>query len=116
MDQGKHACVDLTGVSPLVGLRDNGFVAGQAALKAESSTVAKHEKACLENQHVFIPFAFDTFGSLAPEAVEFLNRVQRVVNSNLSTFKSRFVFSSIGFAIQKGVAAQLVARLPATCL
>ncbi|GKA07808.1 hypothetical protein Tco_0687032 [Tanacetum coccineum] len=33
---GKHACVDLTGVSPLVGLRDNGFVAGQAALKAES--------------------------------------------------------------------------------
>ncbi|GJS83585.1 phosphoglucan phosphatase DSP4, amyloplastic [Tanacetum coccineum] len=76
---GKHACVDLTGVSPLVGLRDNGFVAGQAALKAESSKVAKHEKACLENQHVFIPFAFNTFGFLAPEAEEFLNRVQRVV-------------------------------------
>ncbi|GKA45595.1 putative exostosin-like protein [Tanacetum coccineum] len=72
---GKHACVDLTGVSPLVGLRDNGFVAGQAALKAESSKVAKHEKACLENQHVFIPFAFDTFGFLAPEAEEFLNKV-----------------------------------------
>ncbi|XP_022040435.1 uncharacterized protein LOC110942984 [Helianthus annuus] len=31
--RGKHACVDLTGVSPLVGLRDNGFVAGQAALR-----------------------------------------------------------------------------------
>nr|GEU44031.1 auxilin-like protein [Tanacetum cinerariifolium] len=30
---------------------ENGFVAGQAALKAESSKVAKHEKACLENQH-----------------------------------------------------------------
>ncbi|GJX95956.1 NADH dehydrogenase [ubiquinone] iron-sulfur protein 2 [Tanacetum coccineum] len=58
---------------------DNGFVAGQAALKAESSKVAKHEKACLENQHVFIPFAFDTFGFLAPKAEEFLNRVQRVV-------------------------------------
>ncbi|MFS7922732.1 hypothetical protein Hanom_Chr03g00252451 [Helianthus anomalus] len=114
--RGKHACVDLTGVSPLVGLRDNGFVVGQATLNAESSKVAKHEKACLENQHVFIPFAFDTLGSLAPKAVEFLNRVQRVVNSNLSTFKSRFVFSRIGFAIQKGVAAQLVARLPATCL
>ncbi|GKE79796.1 hypothetical protein Tco_1549796 [Tanacetum coccineum] len=79
---GKHACVDLTGVSPLVGLRDNGFVAGQAALKAESSKVAKHEKACLENQHVFIPFAFDTFGFLAPEAEEFLNRVQRVVQND----------------------------------
>ncbi|GJY70855.1 putative reverse transcriptase domain-containing protein [Tanacetum coccineum] len=46
-DRGKHACVDLTGVSPLVGIMDNGFVAGQAALKAESSKVAKHEKACL---------------------------------------------------------------------
>uniref|UniRef100_A0A251UT94 Reverse transcriptase domain-containing protein n=1 Tax=Helianthus annuus TaxID=4232 RepID=A0A251UT94_HELAN len=114
--RGKHACVDLTRVSPLVGLRDNGFVASQAALKAESSKVAKHEKACLENQHVFIPFAFDTFGSVAPEAVEFLNKVQRVVNSNLSTFKCRFVFSRIGFTIQKGIAAQLVARLPATCL
>ncbi|GJR14570.1 hypothetical protein Tco_0797222 [Tanacetum coccineum] len=61
---------------------DNGFVAGQAALKAESSKVAKHEKACLENQHVFIPFAFDTFGFLAPEAEEFLNRVQRVVQNS----------------------------------
>ncbi|GJY77256.1 hypothetical protein Tco_0482372 [Tanacetum coccineum] len=114
---GKHACVDLTGVSPLVGLRDNGFVAGQAALKAESSKVAKHEKACLENQHVFIPFAFDTFGFLAPEAEEFLNRVQRVVQSNFSTPKTQnFIFSRIGFAIQKGVAAQLVARLPAILL
>ncbi|GJW20264.1 hypothetical protein Tco_0030886 [Tanacetum coccineum] len=114
---GKHACVDLTGVSPLVGLRDNGFVAGQAALKAESSKVAKHEKACLENQHVFIPFAFDTFGFLAPEAEEFLNRVQRVVQSNFSTPKTEnFIFSRIGFAIQKGVAAQLVARLPAILL
>ncbi|GKC81139.1 hypothetical protein Tco_1136856, partial [Tanacetum coccineum] len=47
----------------------------QAALKAESSKVAKHEKACLENQHVFIPFAFDTFGFLAPEAE---NRVKAI--------------------------------------
>ncbi|GKG03972.1 hypothetical protein Tco_0314359, partial [Tanacetum coccineum] len=102
--------VDLTGVSPLVGLRDN-------ALKAESSKVAKHEKTCLENQHVFIPFAFDTFGFLAPEAVEFLNRVQRVVQSNFSTSKTQnFIFSRIDFAIRKGVAAQLVARLPAILL
>nr|GEY38047.1 auxilin-like protein [Tanacetum cinerariifolium] len=55
---------------------ENGFVAGQAALKAESSKVAKHEKPCLENQHVFIPFAFDTFGFLAPETEKLLNRVQ----------------------------------------
>ncbi|KAJ0799682.1 putative exostosin [Helianthus annuus] len=113
----KHACVDLTGVSPLVGLKDKGFVVGQAVLKAEASKVAKHEKACLENQHVFVPFAFDTFGGLAPNAVRLLNRVQKVVNSNSSSLKvSNFVFSRIGFSIQKGVAAQLVARLPAIAL
>ncbi|KAJ0444093.1 hypothetical protein HanIR_Chr16g0828001 [Helianthus annuus] len=97
----KHACVDLTGVFSLVGLRDNGFVAGQALLKAESGKVAKHKKACLENQHVFIPFTFDTSGSLASEVVEFLYRVQQVMNSNLSTLKTRSVFNRIGFAISK---------------
>ncbi|GKF73074.1 hypothetical protein Tco_0219406 [Tanacetum coccineum] len=61
---------------------------------------SRNEKACLENQHVFIPFAFDTFGFLAPEAEEFLNRVQRVVQSNFSTPKTQnFIFSRIGFAI-----------------
>ena len=65
----------------------------------------------------FIPFAFDTFGFLAPEAVRLLNRVQKVVNSNSASLKvSNYVFSRIGFAIQKGVAAQLVARLPAMIL
>ncbi|GJY24976.1 hypothetical protein Tco_0399702 [Tanacetum coccineum] len=110
---GKHACVDLTGVSPLVGLSSRGFTVGQAALKAASCKVAKHEKTCIKNQHVFIPFAFDTFGLLAPEAVELLTRVQRVMNSNVMTPRfTNVVFNRIVFAIQKGLAAQLVARLP----
>ncbi|MFS8005374.1 hypothetical protein Hanom_Chr13g01236541 [Helianthus anomalus] len=37
------------------------------ALTTSTCKVIKHEKACLDNQHVFIPFAFDTFGFLAPE-------------------------------------------------
>ncbi len=110
---GKHACVDLTGVSPLVGLRTGTFTVGEAALKAASSKVAKHEKACSDNQHAFIPFAFDTFGFLAPEAVDLLERVQRVMHSNIVSPRSmNVVFKRIGVAIQKGVAAQLVARLP----
>ncbi|GKB58605.1 hypothetical protein Tco_0914791 [Tanacetum coccineum] len=47
--RGKHACVDLTRVSPLVGLSSRGFTAGQAALKAASGKATKHEKACIEN-------------------------------------------------------------------
>ena len=114
---GKHDCVDLTGVSPLIGLRNEGFTMGQAALKAASCKVMKHEKACIENQHMFIPFAFDTFGFLAPEAVDLLNRVQRVMHSNVMTPKSmNVVFKRVSFAIQKGVAAQLVARLPSNSM
>ncbi|GJS40176.1 putative reverse transcriptase domain-containing protein [Tanacetum coccineum] len=97
---GKHACVDLTGVSPLVGLNSKGFTSGQAALKAASCKVTKHDKACNENQHVFIPFAFDTFGFFAPEAVELLRRVQRVMHINVMTPRSTDVGSKrIGFAI-----------------
>jgi hypothetical protein len=113
-ERGKHACVDLTGVSPLVGLREQGFVAGEAARKAETGKITKHEKACVENQHVFIPFAFDTFGGFAPEAVRFLKRVKRVVSANcMSPNAGKFVVNRVSFAIQKGLAAQLVARLPA---
>ncbi|GJT11771.1 hypothetical protein Tco_0858813 [Tanacetum coccineum] len=114
---GKHACVDLTRVYPLVGLSIRGFTMGQAALKAASCKVTKHKKACIENQHVFIPIAFDTFGFLAPEAVELLIRVQRVMHSNVMTPRSTdVVFKRIGFAIQKGLAAHLVARLPSTTM
>ncbi|MFS7944655.1 hypothetical protein Hanom_Chr06g00514781 [Helianthus anomalus] len=81
----KHACVDLTGVSPLVGLRENRFVAGQVARKTESKKMDKHAKACAENLHIFVPFAFDTFGSLAPEAIHFLTRVQQVICNNCLT-------------------------------
>nr|GEY08214.1 putative reverse transcriptase domain-containing protein [Tanacetum cinerariifolium] len=49
----KHACMDLTGVSPLAGLSSRGSTAGQAALKAASS-----------------------------KAVELLSRVQRVMHIN----------------------------------
>ncbi|MFS7983854.1 hypothetical protein Hanom_Chr11g00979541 [Helianthus anomalus] len=89
------------------------FTVGQAALKAASGKVTKHEKACLDKQHVFIPFAFDTFSFLAPEAVDLLSRVQRVMHSNVMTPRSMdVVFKRLSFAIQKEVAAQLVARLP----
>nr|GEZ37614.1 hypothetical protein [Tanacetum cinerariifolium] len=91
--RGKHACVDLTVVSPLVRSSSRGFTMGQTGLKAASYKVIKHEKTCIENQLVFIPFAFDICGFLAPEAVELLNRVHRVMNSNAMTHGStNFVF------------------------
>nr|GEU40921.1 reverse transcriptase domain-containing protein [Tanacetum cinerariifolium] len=115
--EGKHACVDLSGVSLLVGLSSRGFTTGQPALKGALCKVTKHDKACIENQHVFIPFAFDTFGFFAPEAVELLSRVQWVMHNNVMTPRSKdVVFKRIGFSIQKRLAAQLVAHLPSTTI
>jgi hypothetical protein len=110
---GKHACVDLTEASPLVGLGTEDFTVGYAALKAASSKVAKHEKVCSDNQHVFIPFAFDTSDFLAPKVIELLKRVQKVMHSNIVSDRYlNVIFRMIDFAIQKGSMAQLVVRLP----
>nr|GEV84347.1 putative reverse transcriptase domain-containing protein [Tanacetum cinerariifolium] len=85
--RGKHACVDLTEVSPLVSLSSRGFTLGHTALKAASYKVTKEKKTRVDNQHVFSHFAFDSFGFLAREAVELLDNVQRVMHSNCVTLE-----------------------------
>jgi hypothetical protein len=45
--------------------------------------------------------------------MDLLNIVQRVMHSNIVSLRSmNVIFWSISFAIQKGLAAQLVARQP----
>jgi len=78
-----------------------------------SSKVTKHEKTCSDNQYAFIPFAFDTFGFLAPVSVDLLHRVQKVMHSNVMSPRSMsVVFTRIVFVIQKSLVVQLVTRLP----
>lgn len=94
-----------------MGLRTDGFNVGGTTLKDPSSKVFKHEKACPDN--AFIPFAFDTFGFLALEIIDLLQRVQMLMNKNVISPRSmNVVFKRIGFDIRKGVAAQLVTCLP----
>jgi hypothetical protein len=52
---------------------------GYTALKAVSSRMAKHEKTFFDNQHIFILFAFDSFGFLARKAENLLKNVQKVI-------------------------------------
>jgi hypothetical protein len=70
---------------------------GRAALKAASSKMVKHEKTSSGNQHVFIPFAFDTFVFLAPKTINLLKRVQKIIVSPKS--------------MNVGLTTQFVARL-----
>ncbi|KAK2438038.1 hypothetical protein QL285_022859 [Trifolium repens] len=109
----RHACVDLSRVSPLVELTTGDFTVGQAALKAVLSKIVKYERACSKNQDTFIHFAFDTFGFLALDAMNILKRVQRVMHSNAWSPKFQdVVFKRSEFAIQKRLATQLIVRLP----
>jgi hypothetical protein len=74
--------------------------------------MTKYDKTCFDNQHVFIPFAFDTFSFLAPKAVNLLKIIQKVMHSNVVSSKSmNVVFQRLNFAIQKGLPVQLVVRL-----
>ena len=83
-----------------MGLGVGPFTLGKATLKIASSKVAKHGKVCYDNQHAFIPFAFDTFGFLAPEVVDLQQRVQKVMHSNVTSPRSmNVVFTIIDFAI-----------------
>jgi archaellum biogenesis protein FlaJ (TadC family) len=45
--------------------------------------MAKHEKACADNQHNFKSLAFDNFGFLAPKVINLLKRIQKVMHSNI---------------------------------
>jgi hypothetical protein len=103
--EGKYACVDLTGVFPLVGLTTMDFTVGHAVLKAALNQVTKHKKTCSDNQYAIIHIVFDTFSFLTPEAVNILKKVQRIMHSKLVSPRSQaIVFKRIDFTIQNRLA------------
>lgn len=57
---GKHACVNLTEVFPLMRLGTWGFTVEQTTLENISSKMIKYEKTCFDNQYGFIQFVLDT--------------------------------------------------------
>lgn len=62
----------------------------------------------MKNQYMFMSFAFDTYDFLVPNAVKLLNRIQRMIHSNLVSPRSiNVVFKIIGFIIQKSLTACL---------
>jgi hypothetical protein len=77
--------VDLIRALPLVGLRAETFTEEQTALKVVSSKVVKHEKTCSDNEHDFVPFAFDSVGFISPEVVSILQKVHKILNITSST-------------------------------
>lgn len=59
------------------------FMARQPILKVSICKIYKHDKACIINHYVFIPFTFDRFCFLAPKVAVEINRAQRFMHTLL---------------------------------
>ncbi|KAL5714644.1 hypothetical protein ACHQM5_016576 [Ranunculus cassubicifolius] len=107
-DQGKDSCIDITGISPFAGGSSEHSVAAAARRKKQ-----KYSKKCEDEGYSFHPFSFSTLGQLDSEASELVHRVQQIMRAHAMGSKdAAYIFPRIGYAIQRGVGAQLLARLP----
>jgi hypothetical protein len=110
----RKTCVDVTIVSPIKNSMLGNFTIGKDAKRAEADKYAKHAAACRASGYDFVAFAVDAFGVFAPESKKLLKTIASILEGSkgypkrLATFK---VFQRISFAIQLGVAKQLVSRM-----
>ena len=108
-----QTCVDVTIVSPIKSIRPATFVPGLAARAAQDVKYAKHADVCGASGYGFKAFAADAFGVLAPDARQMLLRIAsllQITKMYPEYLARQIVFRRISFAIQLGVARQLVAR------
>lgn len=104
--------MDLTGFPSFGGLAIETFTVKQTTLQVVLSKAVKYEKACSDNQYIFILFTFDIFDFLTLEVVDLLHRVKKIMHYNVTT--SRYinvVFTMVDFVIQKDLIG-LIAVLP----
>ena len=116
-EDGRDVCVDLTGSSPLTqsGMLD--FVPGRAVTDAAQRKRVKYGAKCDDIGYGFLPFSFSSFGELEKDAVTLLKRIQRFsMTQDIGARAAAHIFSRIGFAVARGVGAQLVSRLPTNFL
>jgi hypothetical protein len=116
-DRGRDVCVDLTGSSPLTQSRLSDFIPGRVVADAAQRKRDKYEARCQAIGYGFIPFSFSSFGELEKEAIALLKRIQRFsTTQDIGARAAAHIFTRVGFAIARGVGAQIVSRLPTNLL
>ena len=107
-DNGNDSCVDITGISPFAGGSSDHSVPAASRQKQQ-----KYNSKCEKEGYSFYPVSFSTLGQLDSEAVGLIHRVQQIMKAHVVGSKeAAYVFPRIGYAIQRGVGAQLLAPLP----
>ncbi|GJZ69890.1 putative reverse transcriptase domain-containing protein [Tanacetum coccineum] len=107
-DEGLDVCVDFTGSSPLTQTGMVDFVPGSAVTDAAHRKRVKYEAKCANIGYGFLPFSFSSLGELEKDAVNLLKRIRKFsVTQDIGARVAVHIFNKIGFAIAKGVGAQL---------
>lgn len=74
---------------------------------------AKYETKCADIGYGFLPFSFSSLGELEKDVVTLLKRIRKFsVTQDIGARAANYIFSSVCFAIARGVGAQLVSRFP----
>ena len=90
---------------------------GRAVTEAAQRKRVKYGAKCADIGYGFLPFSFSSFGELDKDAVTLLQRIQRFsMTHDIGARGAVHIFNMIGFAIARGVGAQLVSRLPTNFL
>ncbi|GKA90921.1 hypothetical protein Tco_0812791 [Tanacetum coccineum] len=114
---GRDVCVDLTGSSPLTHTNMVDFVPGRAVTEAAQRKRVKYEAKCTDIGYGFLPFSFSSFAELEKDTMNLLKRIRKFsMAQDIGARAAIHIFNRISFAIAKGVAAQIVSRLPSNLL
>nr|GEX00870.1 hypothetical protein [Tanacetum cinerariifolium] len=93
------------------------FVPGRAVIDVAQRKRGKYMAKCAAIGYEFLPFSFSSLGELEADAVTLLKRIRKFsMAQDIGARAAVHIFNRIGFAIAKGVGAQIVSRLPSTLL
>nr|GEZ15707.1 hypothetical protein [Tanacetum cinerariifolium] len=116
-DRRLDVCVDLTSSSPLTQTGMIDFVPGPAVIKVAQRKRDMYEAKCADIGYGFLSFSFSSFGELQKDVVTLLKRIRIFyVTQDIRARVAVHIFNRIGFAIARGVGAQIISRLPTNFL
>ncbi|KNA03701.1 hypothetical protein SOVF_206410, partial [Spinacia oleracea] len=110
-DRGCDVCVDLMRSSPLTQSGLSGFAPGRVVTDT-AIRKREYEARCRAIGYGFLPFSFSSLGELDKDAVALLKRIQKFSRAHdIEARAAAHIFTRIGFAIARGVGAQIKATV-----
>ncbi|GKC27324.1 hypothetical protein Tco_1034618 [Tanacetum coccineum] len=89
------------------------FAPDRAVIDAAQRKRVKYEAKCATIGYGFLPFSFSSLGELEKDADILLKQIRKFsLAQDIRARVAVYIFNRIGFAIAKGVGAQIVSRLP----